>query len=178
MGILPCILFKGMHFLIMSLAIIAALNQHRVIGKNNQLPWHLPADLKHFKQLTLHKTIVMGRNTFDSIGKALPQRQNIVVTRQQDFQATDVTVVHSIEQAIACAQSVEIMIIGGAQLYEQVLPDVDTLYLTLVDAEVQGDTFFPDWQAWRWRTIEQQRFAADEKNPYSYTFLTLQREHF
>jgi dihydrofolate reductase len=159
----------------MSLAIVAALSRDRVIGKNNQLPWHLPADLRHFKQLTLHKTIVMGRHTFESIGKALPQRHNIVVTRQKDFQAGDVTVANSIEQALTLAQTEEVMIIGGAQLYEQLLPQVDTLYLTLVDAVVPGDTYFPQWQSFTWRTVHEQSFPADEQNPYPYTFLTLAR---
>jgi dihydrofolate reductase len=159
----------------MSLAIVAALSRDRVIGKNNQLPWHLPADLRHFKQLTLHKTIVMGRHTFESIGKALPQRHNIVVTRQTDFQAVDVTVANSIEQALTLAKTEEVMIIGGAQLYEQLLPQVDTLYLTLVDAFVPGDTYFPQWQSSAWQTVHEQSFPADEQNPYPYTFLTLTR---
>ena len=139
----------------MKLALIAAVARNGVVGRNNQLPWHIPADLQYFKKITMGKPIVMGRLTYESIGRPLPERTNIVVTRDHSYQPKGVEVVHSLEDALALGGSLlfeggELMVIGGAQIYTEVLPLADVLYLTEVDAEVEGDAFFPevDWADW------------------------------
>ncbi|XOV81354.1 MAG: type 3 dihydrofolate reductase [Aestuariibacter sp.] len=155
---------------------IAAMAKNRVIGADNDMPWHLPADLRHFKQVTLNKPIIMGRKTYESIGKALPGRTNIVISRT-GFQANDATLVSSAEEAITAAGNVdEIMIIGGGKIYEIFLPYADRLYLTHIDLEVNGDTFFPDYGAQAdWETKASEVHEADQQNPYNYSFETLQR---
>ncbi len=166
----------------MKLSLIAAMDKNRVIGVNNTLPWHLPADLKHFKSLTMGKPILMGRNTYESIGKPLPGRDNIVLSRQSDYLAEGCTVVCSIEQALAHADELnaeELMIIGGAMLYDATLAIADTLYLTYVDTEVtNGDAplaFFPEIDRAEWTETDWQPHSADEKNSFDYTFTTLDR---
>lgn len=156
---------------------IAAMANNRVIGKDNDMPWHLPADLQHFKKVTLGKTVIMGRKTFESIGRPLPGRLNIVITRNSDWQQEGVTVVSSPEAAIEQAGDVEeVMIIGGGNIYQQFLPQCTTLYLTFIDLEVDGDTQFPDWNSvGNWTKFEQEANAADEKNPYPYQFVTLNK---
>ncbi|MBT8132205.1 MAG: type 3 dihydrofolate reductase [Gammaproteobacteria bacterium] len=134
------------------LSLIVAMTQDRVIGRDNDLPWHLSADLKHFKTTTMGKPVVMGRKTYESIGRALPGRHNIVVTSRPDFVAENITRVASLEAALRAAGEVaEVMIIGGAQLYAAALPMADRLYLTCVRANISGDTFFPevDWSNWQ-----------------------------
>lgn len=159
------------------IAMIAAMAENRIIGANNRMPWHLPADLKHFKSVTLGKPVLMGRLTYESIGKALPGRQNIVISRQQDYRLDDAEVVSSIDDAIQSARGEdEIMIIGGGQLYSALLPYAYRLYLTFIDLEVEGDTQFPDYtQDIEWRTITEQSYSADEKNPCNYKFACLER---
>lgn len=155
---------------------IAAMANNRVIGKNNQMPWHLPADLKHFKSVTSGKVVIMGRLTYESIGKALPNRLNIVVTKSLDYCLEDASVVHSCEQALEVAKqhSDEVMIIGGGTIYKYFLPLASTLYLTQIDLDVDGDTVFPDYQAQAdWSISEQISHQKDDKNPYNYRFLTL-----
>lgn len=160
----------------MKISLIAAMAHHRVIGKNNQLPWHLPADLKHFKVLTTGKTVVMGRKTFEAIGKPLPNRKNIVLTRDIHWGSDGVTVVHSWEQALEmCNNAEEVMVIGGAQLYEQLLPKASQLYLTMIDAEIEGDSYFPEWKATEWQEEERHEQGKDEKNSYNMIFITLKR---
>ncbi len=163
-------------------ALIVAMAENCVIGRDNQLPWYLPEDLKYFKKVTMGKPIVMGRKTFESIGKPLPGRTNIVVTRNADFQPEGVRVVSTVEQAIALGKSIaivngvrEIMVIGGAEIYEACLPVVDRLYLTHVHAEVEGDAYFPvvDWADWSLQISE--RFEAEGGNPYDYSFAVYQR---
>ncbi|MGQ8366260.1 type 3 dihydrofolate reductase [Glaciecola sp. 1036] len=157
---------------------IAAMANNRVIGLDNQMPWHLPADLKHFKAVTLGKPVVMGRKTYESIGKALPGRKNIVITRNQAYQLTDAIVVETIESAlkVASIESSEVMIIGGGAIYEAVLPLADKLFLTFIDLEVEGDTQFPDYNAQaKWIEVDSEHHLADEKNPYDYKFVTLER---
>lgn len=165
-----------------STALIVAMAQNRVIGRDNQLPWRLPKDLQYFKATTMGKPIVMGRKTFESIGRALPGRVNIVVSTNLDYKAEGVRVVHSIEQALALAREVaqaegvdELMVIGGAQLYQRVLTQVDRLYLTLVEAEVAGDALFPalDWQ--QWQLLSEECHEPDNSNPYPYRFNVYQR---
>lgn len=133
-------------------SLIVAMTPERVIGRDNGLPWHLSADLQHFKATTMGKPIVMGRNTYESIGRALPGRQNIVVTRNKTFSADGVTVAHSLDAAVRAAGDVpEVMIIGGAELYTAAMPLADRLYLTHIQTSIPGDTFFPnvDWEQWR-----------------------------
>ncbi|WP_371195647.1 type 3 dihydrofolate reductase [Glaciecola sp. SC05] len=162
----------------MKISLIAAMASNRVIGKDNQMPWHLSADLRHFKAVTLGKPVIMGRKTYESIGKALPGRQNIVISRQADYKLADAEVVTSCEEALALAKelSKEVMIIGGGKIYAEFLPKADYLYLTHIDLEVDGDTQFPDWQSQgSWKTIDVQAHKADEKNAYDYEFVTLER---
>lgn len=156
--------------------LIAAMANHRIIGCDNQMPWHLPADLKHFKSITLKHPIIMGRKTYQSIGKALPGRHNIVVTRDPFFTLTDAEVVHNLELAIeACADAREIMVIGGANIYQQMIAQADRLFLTLIEIEVEGDATFPDWQGLGFKQTAVEKHQPDQKNPYVYRFVTLER---
>ena len=158
------------------LSLIAAMTSERVIGKNGVMPWHLPADLAWFKRNTLGKPVVMGRRTWDSIGRALPGRRNLVVSRNPELEFQGAERVDSPEQALQwLAGTPEIMIIGGAQLYEFFLPQADRLYLTLVEAQLDGDTWFPDYAALNWRTLETHVQPADERNPYNCQFQILER---
>ena len=161
----------------MRLSIIVAMTRNRVIGKDNDMPWHLPAELRHFKHLTMGKPIVMGRRTFESIGRVLPGRKNIVITRDPQFSFRGVTVVHAFDAAIRAASGVEeLMIIGGANLYRQTLDRVDRLYITLLDVELEGDTFFPEFNREHWVQTEKVRREADGNNEYAMDFLVLERK--
>lgn len=158
--------------------IIAAYDREGAIGKDGDLPWHLPADLKHFKEMTLGRPVVMGRRTHESIGRALPGRLNIVLSRDAAYSAPGCEVASSLEQAlqIAARQGREtIMIIGGATVYEQALPLTDRLILTIVDDRVDGDTFFPDYDPQQWEEVQRHHRPADEANPVDLTFLELRR---
>jgi len=156
---------------------IAAMADDRVIGINNTLPWKLPNDMKWFRQQTMGKPIVMGRKTFESFGaKPLPGRTNIIITRDKDYQADDCIVVYSIDEAIQAAGDVEeIMIIGGASFYEQMLPKADRLYITLVHTKVDGDAWFPAWNENEWQQLERIDHDADDKNPHSHSFIVMER---
>ncbi len=160
------------------LSLIAAMDQHHVIGIQNRLPWHLPADLKHFKKLTMGKPIVMGRTTFESIGKPLPDRRNIIITRNAEFRAPGCDIVHSIEQALALTQQEpESMIIGGASLYAQTLALAQRLHLTLVHTTLtEGDAFFPSFDWNDWVIVEREDHEADERNEFNYSFLTFDKK--
>jgi dihydrofolate reductase len=150
--------------------------RNRVIGRDNHLPWHLPADLKHFKALTMGKPMVMGRKTWESLPGLLPGRRHIVVTRNPAYAASGAETAHSLEEAIAMAKdATEIMVVGGANLYAQALPIAGTVYLTLVDAEFEGDTHFPDIDPSDWTETERERHPADETNRWPYVFTTLVR---
>ncbi len=160
----------------MKLSIVVAMADNRVIGRGNRLPWHLPADLRHFKSLTMGKPVLMGRKTHDSIGRALPGRHNVVVTRQSGYMAKNCTVVNSIDSALAaCSNDDEIMVIGGAELYRELLPLCETIYLTLVHGDFEGDTFFPEIAPEEWRETTRVEHPADEKNPHPYSFVVMQR---
>lgn len=160
----------------MRIALIAALARNGVIGRDNQLPWRLSADLQHFKSLTMGKPIVMGRKTWTSLGRPLPGRRNIVVTRDRAFQCDGCIVTHSIDAALAAAAgSEEVMIIGGAELYAQTLPRADRLYLTEVMAEVEGDAHFPAIAAADWIEVGREHCMADAKNDYACDFIVLDR---
>lgn len=160
----------------MKISMIAAMAKNRVIGANNAMPWHLPADLKHFKAVTLGKPVIMGRKTYESIGKALPGRQNIVISRS-GFEAEDATVVTDSQSALDAAENIEeVMIIGGGKIYEMFLPQATQLYLTFIELDVEGDTQFPDYQTHgQWQEINREAHQADEKNAYNYEFITLSR---
>jgi len=159
----------------MIISLIAAMDKNRLIGANNGLPWHLPADFSHFKKVTMNKPIVMGRKTFESIGKPLPGRQNIVISRS-GFSAQGVTVVDSIDAALAAAKNAdEIMIIGGASFYKQMIDRADRMYLTYVDAECEGDAWFPEFNLDDWRVVSERQYLADEKNNYNFKIITYQR---
>ncbi|MDO6619183.1 diacylglycerol kinase [Shewanella sp. 10N.286.52.C2] len=135
----------------MRIAMIAAMANNRVIGKDNKMPWHLPEDLKHFKAMTLGKPVVMGRKTFESIGRPLPGRHNIVISRQADYHIEGVSCVSSFEQAKQLVTDCdELVVIGGGQLYKEILPLADILYLTFIELTVDGDTFFPEWDDDSW----------------------------
>jgi dihydrofolate reductase len=160
----------------MKIAIIVATDNNRLIGKDNDLPWKLSADLKYFKQVTMGKPLIMGRKTHESIGRPLPGRKNIIITRDQTFNADGCVVVNSIEAALAeCSDAEEVMVMGGASLYEQFLPRADKLYLTKVDAELAGDTWFPEWQLAQWTELEREDHQADEKNEFDYSFIVSER---
>lgn len=160
----------------MRISLIVAMASNRVIGRDQQLPWRLPADLAHFKATTMGKPILMGRKTWESIGKALPGRLNLVLTRDPGYHADGATVVTSIDAAIeACVGASELMIIGGAGVYREFLLSADRIYLTEVHADVDGDTFFPGVDTGVWREISRERHDADERNAYDYSFCVLER---
>ena len=161
---------------------IAALARNRVIGQGNGLPWRLPGDLKFFKATTLGKPMVMGRKTFQSIGRPLPGRPNIVVTRDPGFAAEGVHVVRDIDTALDLAATLaretgaeEVMVIGGAEIYAQALPRLDRLYLTEIDAEIDGDAYFPEIEPRAWREADRSNPVLDEASGLSYCFITLHR---
>ena len=155
--------------------LVVAVSENDVIGRANKLPWHLPADLKHFKSLTVGKPVLMGRKTYESIGKALPQRTNIVMSRSSQFAPGDVEVVGAVQEACAIAGDL-LMVIGGAEIYRQCLPLASRIHLTLVHTRIEdGDTFFSDWRQAPWRETASTRFAPDEKNSLAYSFVTLER---
>jgi dihydrofolate reductase len=169
-----------------TLSIIVAMANNNAIGKDNQLLWHLPEDLQYFKRTTMGKPIVMGRKTFESIGRPLPGRLNIVITRQQDWQHDGVKIVHTIDDALrlAEAQSMidgidEMMVIGGAEIYKTALPQADKLYVTRVDAEIDGDAFFPEIDSSVWQETNRESFFASDSalktNTYDYAFCVLKR---
>jgi dihydrofolate reductase len=160
------------------LELVVAVSENDVIGRGNQLPWRLPADLRHFKLLTMGRPILMGRKTYESIGKALPGRVNLVLSRSPGFAPSDCTVVSSLEDArIAAGTKSPLMVIGGAEIYRLCMPLADRIHLTLVHTRVEdGDAFFSDWRAVRWHESSRDRFAADEKNPHPYSFITLDRD--
>lgn len=158
------------------LSLIVALGENNEIGKNGKMPWYLPADLKHFKALTLGKPIIMGRKTFEAIGKPLPERRNIVVTRNSGFHAEGCELAQSLPDALALTASVrEIMVIGGGEIYREALPRAQRIYLTRVHSWFDADTFFPPLDIGDWRKTACEDHVADERNPYAYSFITLER---
>lgn len=160
----------------MPLSVIVAIDQKNAIGKDNRLLWHLPADLQHFKRITSGHTIIMGRKTYDSIGKALPNRRNIVISRNKDLIIEGVEVVGSLEDGLGlCGEEKEVFIIGGAEIYRQALPYASKLYLTCVEVEADADTFFPAIDPEEWQILSEEKHAADEKNKYNYTFKVLEK---
>lgn len=161
----------------MKLSFIVAASLNHVIGVNNTLPWHLPADLKYFKQLTTGHTILMGRKTYESIGRPLPNRENIVITRSTDFMPEGVIVKYSIKEALDhCATHDEVFVIGGETIFEQLMPFADVIYLTIVHTHIDnGEAFFSIPDKSQWKLTQSEFHQRDEKNSYDYTFETYER---
>jgi len=159
------------------ITIIAAIGKNRALGKDNDLIWHLPNDLKRFKQVTSGHDVIMGRKTFESLGKPLPNRTNIIITRNDNFQAKGCIVVNSLKAAIEAAKAdPNPYILGGAEIYHQAIKIVDKLDLTLVDAILDADAFFPEIDKDIWKETARQDFKADEKHQYGYSFVTFERK--
>ncbi|GAB3226368.1 dihydrofolate reductase [Hymenobacter seoulensis] len=158
-------------------ALVVAVAENGVIGGDNRLLWHLPLDLKHFKQLTQGHPVVMGRRTYESIGRPLPNRTNIVITKQQDWQTEGCTTAHSVLQALEHALTLDenVFIIGGGEVYRQALPAADTVYLTEVHHSFDGDITFPELTSTEWREESRERHEPDEKHAYPFSFVTLRR---
>ena len=158
-----------------TLTLIAAMGKNRAIGMAGRMPWHLPAELQHFKKVTMGKTIVMGRKTWQAIGRPLPGRQNIVVSRNPDFHADGVDLATSLEDAALMSESDEVMIIGGGQLYALALPLAQRMVLTLIDIEPEADTWFPEWDDQKWSQTSEKHFPIDDKNKLAYRVIQLSR---
>ncbi|MDA8362555.1 MAG: type 3 dihydrofolate reductase [Gammaproteobacteria bacterium] len=158
------------------ISLVWAMASNRVIGANNALPWRLPADLRYFRRLTLGHHVIMGRRNYESLGRPLPGRDNIVITRQADYRAPGCAVVGSVEEALrVAATDPEIFVIGGATLYAQTLALADRLYATLIDAQVAGDTLFPEFDTQAWIETAREQHLADADNPFNYCFVTWER---
>ena len=167
----------------MKLALICAMSENRVIGKNNSLPWHLPEDLRYFKRTTMGNSIIMGRKTWESIGRVLPGRTNIVVTRSCSLQIEGVKIVRSLLEAIKLAENIadidgstEAFIIGGGELYKEALPFAQRFYLTRVHAEVKGDTFLTAFDEMEWEEVSREEFSKSNSNPFDYSICILDRK--
>lgn len=163
----------------MTISIIAAVASNNIIGRDNKLPWHMPADLKWFKKLTMGHHVLMGRKTFEEFRKPLPGRVNVVITRNPNWSADGVAIARSVDEAISKAEAAgdaEIFIIGGAEIFAQVLHRADRMYITRIHAEPEGDTFFPEFDdVNEWKLVDAEHCEADEKNAYPYSFLTYER---
>lgn len=162
----------------MIVSAIFAVSENNVIGKGNDLPWRMPADLKHFKNTTMGHPVIMGRKSFDSIGRPLPGRHNIVLTRDRNFRAEGVSVVHSLREAMEIAgadRPEEVFIIGGAQIYKKAFPYCDRLYMTRIHTETEGDVFLPEVDFSAWKLISEEKHLPDEKNIHDYTFRIYER---
>jgi len=157
------------------ISIIFAMGRNRVIGKDNNLPWRLPADLAYFKSKTIGHTVIMGRKTYESLGKPLPGRNNVVITRNRALEIEGCTVYSSIEEALRLGDSEEVFVIGGADIYKSFLPYADKLYITSIDDTFEGDTFFPEIDYSLWRLVSDIPGEKNEKNPYMYSFLVYER---
>ena len=159
------------------LSLIWAMDNNRLIGRENALPWKLPADMAWFKKSTMGKPILMGRKTYESIGRPLPGRTNIILSRQSDLQIEGCTVVHSLDEAVTKVADVdEIMVMGGAEIYALLLEQANRLYITEIDSEFEGDAWFPDFDRSQWQEINRESHEPDEKNTYAYSFITLERK--
>ena len=160
----------------MTLSCIVAVSENGVIGRKNELPWKLSADLRRFKQLTTGHAIIMGRKTFDSIGRPLPNRTSIVMTRDLGYESPGVVVVHSFDQAVAaCQDQQEAFVIGGEAVFREALPQARRLYLTRVHKNVEGDAYFPEAEFAGWKLLQQERHSEDDKNDYPFTFCVYER---
>lgn len=159
----------------MTITIVVAIAQNHAIGKDNKLLWHLPNDLKHFKTITSGGTVIMGRKTYDSVGKPLPNRRNIIITRQS-ITIDGCEVINSLDEALAlCKTEQEVFIVGGAEIYKMAMPVTNRIYLTIVHHDFEGDTYFPEIEENNWKETEREDHQPDEKHKYSYSFITLER---
>ena len=162
----------------MIISLIAAMDENRAIGYKNKLPWNLPSELKYFRETTRGKPVVMGRKTHESIGRPMPERLNIIITRDKHYKADNCTVVHTREDAIYAAKgSSEIMVIGGAEIYRMFLPVANRLYVTKVHGKFEGDTYFPEFNENEWIKIKEKFVEKDSENGYSYTIMVLERKN-
>ena len=159
----------------MIISLVVAMARNRVIGRNNSLPWRLPSDLNRFRRITMGHSIIMGRKTYESIGRPLDGRKNIVVTRSADFSPHGVTVVGSIDEALASANEDEIMVIGGADIFEQTLPRADRIHLTLIHESFDGDAYFPEIGSKDWEESGREDIEPGVDATFGYTFVTLER---
>jgi dihydrofolate reductase len=159
----------------MSISFIVAMDIQQAIGLGNDLPWRLPADLAYFKRTTLNHTVLMGRKTYESIGKPLPNRNNVIITKNGEYTAEGCIVVHSVEEAAAQFKDEEVFVIGGAEIFRLFMPIVDRLYITLIEFEFEADTFFPDFDIEEWSLVSSEDGVTDDKNPYTYTFLVYEK---
>ncbi|MBS3102807.1 type 3 dihydrofolate reductase [Candidatus Woesearchaeota archaeon] len=161
----------------MIISFVAAMSKNRVIGKNNKIPWSMPADVRHMRKMIEGKPLIMGRKTHESIGRPLPDRKNIILTRDKSYKSKGCIVVHTQEEALKAAEGAEeVIIFGGEEIYRMFLPKANRMYLTIIDAEVEGDAFFPEYDKKEWKVVEKKEHKADEENKHDYTFITLQRK--
>jgi dihydrofolate reductase len=159
------------------ISLIVAVSRNNVIGKDNSLPWTLPADLKHFRETTTGHAVIMGRKTFESIGRPLPKRRNIVITRQADYAPGGVEVMSSLEAALAAtAKDEEAFVIGGGEIFRQALPQANRVYLTRIETDIEGDAFFPELDPGEWQEVSSRPGTVDEKNALPHTFLVFERK--
>ncbi|GIN77574.1 Dihydrofolate reductase [Bacillus paralicheniformis] len=160
------------------ISLITAMDRNRLIGKDNDLPWHLPQDLKYFKEVTKGHAVIMGRKTFESIGRPLPHRENIIVTSNKELDIPNCQVMHSTEEAVRFAKNKneECFVIGGSTLYAEILPFADKLYVTKIDETFEGDRYFPEFSEAEWEIVSRRKGLKDDKNPYDYEFLVYQRK--
>ncbi len=159
----------------MNICFVVAMDRHRAIGRDNTLPWHLPADLKYFRQLTSHHTILMGRKTYESIGKPLPNRTNVVLTQRADYEAAGCEIAHSIEDALGLVTEDTLFVIGGAEVFRALFPIANRLYITWIDHEFAADTYFPAFEDGTWQLISSTPGEQNEQNPYTYEFRVYER---
>lgn len=157
------------------ISMIWAMGKNNALGCRNRMPWHLPADFAYFKKITLGKPVIMGRKTYESIGKPLPGRENIIITRDEDFKPEGCITVNSIDGAKAYAAEGEVFIVGGAEIYKAFLPLAHKLYITEIDHAFEADTYFPEIDYSQWKLVSSQPGPRDEKNPYAYKFLVYER---
>ncbi|MFT4414118.1 dihydrofolate reductase [Fredinandcohnia humi] len=161
----------------MMISLLFAMDKNHLIGKDGDLPWRLPADLAYFKRVTMGHPVIMGRKTYVSIGRPLPGRENIIVTRDLNYEADGCKVIHSIEEIVKLnnERNEELFVIGGAEIFKEILPFTDRLYITEIEEEFEGDVFFPIFNKSEWKLISKEKGVRDTKNPYDYTFLVYER---
>ena len=156
----------------MTISLIAAMGRNMVIGNENKLIWHVPEDMKRFRGITRNKPVIMGRKTFESIGRPLPNRTSIIITRDKNYRADGCIVVHSVKESLNAAKGPEIMVIGGAQIYNEFMPIADRMYLTIIDEEFEGDAKFPDFDKSEWKEIHRENMESDK---YKFAFVDFER---
>ena len=160
----------------MIISFVVAMGKNRTIGKNNSLPWNMPADMKRFRDLTAGKPMIMGRKTYESIGRPLPNRTNIIITRDKNYNVKGCVIAHSIDEALkAAGNAPEAMVIGGSQIFKEFFPIANKIYLTIIDNNFEGDTYFLEYNKKEWKETKKEEHKKDKENPYNYTFIVLER---